>query len=581
MKLSIEIAQTILNGFDRHYRLFRATSAKAKERYENADWVGARKASQERIEMYDERVAESVTAVTERFPGAGREETLWPIIKRAYIDLLYEHKQPECAETFFNSVSRRVIDHRYHRNEYMFGRPSVSTEHLDGTEPTYRCYYPRNDELRGTFFAILKSFELKNDFQNLRRDLDWLARAVAERFPRGWERNPNFQIQVLRSLFFRNKAAYIVGRVLNGTNIVPFIVPLLQDNAGRVYADTLLVDPQNIGRIFSLGRAYFMVDMEVPSAYVAFLQSLVPSKPQAEFYTMVGLQKQGKTLFFRDLSHHIKHSSDAFILAPGTKGMVMLVFTLPSFPYVFKVIRDWFSPPKDTDRKQVEACYQYVKKHDRVGRMADTLEYAHVAFPLKRFDHTLVEELRKLAPSTVEIDGDQIVIEHLYTERRLIPLDVYLRDANHVQLRDAIRDYGNALKDLAGADVFPGDLLLKNFGITRYGRVVFYDYDELCPLTECRFRSMPKARNDDDEMASEPWYSVDSRDVFPEQFPTFLFPAGKAREIFLQEHKDLADPLAWAAQQTRLREGVMEDIFPYAQEIRFSRRYGPVRYYKE
>ncbi|MCL2725032.1 MAG: bifunctional isocitrate dehydrogenase kinase/phosphatase [Polyangiaceae bacterium] len=581
MKLSIEIAQTILDGFNRHYRLFRATSAKAKERYENADWVGARLASQERIDMYDERVAEAVTAVTERFPGAGREETLWPIIKRAYIDLLYEHKQPECAETFFNSVSRHIIDRRYHRNEYMFSRPSVSTEHLDGTEPTYRCYYPQNDELRGTFFAILKSFELKNEFQNLRRDLDYLARAVAERFPRGWERHPNFQLQVLRSLFFRNKAAYVVGRVLNGTNLMPFIVPLLQDNAGLVYADTLLIDPQNIGRIFSLGRAYFMIDMEVPSAYVAFLQSLVPSKPEAELYTMVGLQKQGKTLFFRDLSHHIKHSSDAFILAPGTKGMVMLVFTLPSFPYVFKVIRDWFAPPKDTDRKQVEACYHYVKQHDRVGRMADTLEYAHVAFPLERFDHTLVEELRKLAPSTVEIDGDHIVIEHLYTERRLIPLDVYLRDANDVQMRDAIRDYGIALKDLAGANVFPGDLLLKNFGLTRYGRVVFYDYDELCPLTECRFRGMPKPRDDDDEMASEPWYFVDSRDVFPEQFPTFLFPPGKARNIFLQEHRDLADPLAWTAQQTRLREGVIEDIFPYAQEIRFSRRYGPVRDDKE
>ncbi|AKV00038.1 Isocitrate dehydrogenase phosphatase [Labilithrix luteola] len=574
MKLSIEIAQTILDGFDKHYRLFRATSVTAKERYELADWAGARAASLERIDMYDERVEEAVAAVEESFPTAGREETLWPKIKRAYIDLLYEHKQPECAETFFNSVARRVLDRQYYRNEYIFDRPAISTEHLDGTEPTYRCYYPRDNELRETFLEILRSFDLKNPFQDLPRDIERILQAIAERYPQGWERRPNYQLQVLRSLFFRNKAAYVVGRVVNGTQLVPFVVPLLKDDIGQVYVDTLLFETSDIGRIFSLGRAYFMVDMEVPSAFVAFLQTLLPNKPKHELYTMVGLQKQGKTIFFRDLQHHLKHSTDQFAIAQGTKGMVMLVFTLPSFPHVFKVIRDWFAPPKDTDRKTVEERYLYVKRHDRVGRMADTLEYAHVAFPRERFDPALIEELQRLAPSSVECDGDQIIIEHLYTERRLVPLDVYLRDADEAHTRLAIRDYGTALKDLAGADIFPGDLLLKNFGVTRYGRIVFYDYDELTTLTDCRFRSLPKPRNEDDEMASEPWYAVDPRDVFPEQFPTFLFPAGPLREMFLEEHGDLALASTWAAQQHRLREGVQEDLFPYARELRFCVRYG-------
>ncbi len=360
-------------------------------------------------------------------------------------------------------------------------------------------------------------------------------------------------------------------------------MPLLKDDndGGRIYVDTILLDALAVGRVFSLGRSYVMVDMEVPSAYVEFLASLAPSKPKAELYTLLGLQKQGKTLFFRDLQAHLRHSTDTFVLAPGTKGMVMLVFTLPSYPYVFKVIRDTFEPPKDTDRETVEGKYDFVKQLDRVGRMADTLEFAHVAFPSDRLDKDLLAELMKLAPSQLEIvDGDlegpgHIVIKHLYIERRLTPLNLFLLNADEERTREAIIEYGNAIRELASANIFPGDLLLKNFGVTRYGRVVFYDYDEICELTECRFRTFPRPRNDDDEMASDPWFSVDKNDVFPEQFPTFLVPPGKPRDIFVECHADLATAAFWSSLQERVKAGIQDDLFPYGEEIRFSKRYAP------
>ncbi len=567
------IARTILDGFDRHYRLFRATSARAKERWERADWESVVEASRARIDMYDQRVREGVDAIHIALEGAVIEEALWPSIKRAFIGMLDGHHQPECAETFFNSVARRVLDRRYYRNDYIFSRPAISTEHLDGTDPTYRCYYPESTDLRGTFRKAIQDFDLKLGFADLERDLGFIARAIDDHFPDGWERRPNFQVHVLRSLFFRNKGAYMVGRVVNGSVTTPFVVPLLQDEDGLVYLDTFLLDRKNIGRLFSLGRAYFFVDMEVPSAYVEFLQSLVPNKPKAELYTMVGLGKQGKTLFFRDLEHHLRHSTDSFVLAEGTKGMVMVVFTLPSFPYVFKIIRDWFVPPKDTDRKSVEERYKYVKLADRVGRMSDTLEYAHVAFSADRLSPELVAELEKLAPSVLERDGDRIVIKHLYIERRLVPLDVYLRDVDDAKKRAAIDDYGKALKELASANIFGGDLLLKNFGLTRFGRIVFYDYDELCELTDCRFRSMPKARDDDDEMSADPWFNVEKGDVFPEQFPTFLFPPGFQRETFLELHRDLTEAAYWRSQQQRLKAHIQEDVFAYGESVRFVNRY--------
>lgn len=567
------IARTILDGFDRHYGLFRATSAKAKERWERADWMGVHEASRVRIDMYDQRVREAVDAVHSALAGAVIEEALWPAIKQAFIGMLHEHFQPECAETFFNSVARRVLDKRYYRNDYIFRRPAISTEHLDGHDPTYRCYYPQGD-LHLAFRDAIEAFGIHKPFQDLERDIQHIGRTFREQLPDSWERRPNLQIQILRSLFFRNKAAYIVGRVVNGTLTIPVAIPLLQDEQGNVYVDTILLDHKNVGRLFSLGRSYFFVDMEVPSAYVDFLRTLAPGKTRAELYTMVGLGKQGKTLFFRDLEQHLRHSTDKFVLAEGTKGMVMIVFTLPSFPYVFKIIRDWFAPPKDTDRGLVEERYRFVKQHDRVGRMSDTLEYAHVAFPADRFSDVLIEELEKLAPSVVERDGDQIVIRHFYIERRLIPLDVHLRKVDPARQRAAIDDYGRALKELAGANIFAGDLLLKNFGLTRFGRVVFYDYDELCDLTDCRFRTLPKPRDDHEEMASEAWFNVEKGDVFPEQFPTFLFPPGPQRDVFMEMHGDLADPAFWRTQQERIRVGVHEDLFTYPEALRFKNRFG-------
>ena len=573
MSLSGDIAWAILEGFNHHYRVFRATSAEAKRRFESAAWDEVREAGRARIGMYDLRVAETVTTVRDRFPDAGQSEELWRRIKVDFIGLLYDtdHKQPECAETFFNSVTRRLLDRRYYDNAIVFERPAMSTEHLDGHEPAYRSYYPEGHDLRDTFRAVLGSFGLVNPFRDIEADVTSLQRAVAAHYADGWHHHRNFQVQVLRSLFFRNKAAYVVARVINGASTYPIVIPLQQDRAGQVYADTILLDAQDVGRVFSLGRAYFMVDMEVPSAYVDFLSSCAPTKPKAELYTLVGLQKQGKTLFFRDLRQHLRHSTDTFVLAEGTKGMVMLVFTLPSYPYVFKVIRDWFVPPKDTDHATVRAKYDFVKLADRVGRMADTLEFAHVAFPRVRMAPELLDELRRLAPETMEVVGEQVVLKHLYIERRLTPLNLFLDRADDDAMRAAVTDYGAALRELAGANVFPGDLLLKNFGVTRYGRVVFYDYDEICEVTECRFRTLPRPRDDDEEAASEPWFNVEANDVFPEQFPTFLFPPGKSRDVFLETHGDLVEARTWSKIQERVRAGELDDLYPYAQEIRFTR----------
>jgi len=575
-----QIALAMIQGFNKHYTLFRRTSREAKARFEQADWLGVHKAVRERIRFYDDRVDECVERLRDEFDAASIDDSTWQQVKLLYIGLLLNHKQPELAETFFNSVTTKILHRNYFHNDFIFVRPTISTENLEGDDTqTYRSYYAKEDGLRGAIRSIVTDFSWQRPFADLDRDVEFIYETVRKFLDGMPRREVNFQIQVLGSAFYRNKAAYIIGKAINGATEYPFAIPVLHDDDGQLYVDTILLDAWRIGLLFSLSRAYFMVDMEVPSGYVQFLRSIMPAKPRSELYIMLGLGKQGKTMFFRDFIYHLHHSEDQFIMAPGIRGLVMLVFTLPSYPYVFKLIKDVFGTTKNTDRATVKSKFMMVKQVDRVGRMADTLEFSNVLFPLKRFDDEVLAELHKLAPDCFEVNGDQLIIKHLYIERRMEPLNIHLermeRSGNAEGLEHAIKEYGSAIRELAQANIFPGDMMWKNFGITRFGRVVFYDYDEIEYMTDCNFRAIPPAPDFETEMSGEVWYAVGKNDVFPEEFATFLLASPTLRKVFVRHHADLLSAKFWQTAQQKIRDGHVEDFFPYPQELRFCNLPGP------
>ncbi|HJV07682.1 MAG TPA: bifunctional isocitrate dehydrogenase kinase/phosphatase [Chromobacteriaceae bacterium] len=574
-----DIALALIEGFNKHYRLFRECNRQAKTLFEEANWQGLQQSIRDRIQFYDDRVRETAIRLSQEFHAGLLDDEIWQQAKLYFIGLLTNHKQPELAETFFNSVFTRILHRDYFNNDFIFIRPAISTEYIESNPPSYRSYYPRHSNLHKVMQQIITDFDWKRPFANQRRDLAFVLRKADEFLEHRWPKaEANLQIQVLSSPFYRNKTAYIFGKVLNGGSSYPFAIPVLHDAEGKLYLDTVLLEPWRIGVLFSFSRAYFLADMEVPSGYVQFLRSMLPTKTKAELYTMLGLQKQGKNTFYRDFMHHLQHSNDQFIIAPGIRGLVMLVFTLPSYPYVFKLIKDVFGRTKEVDRATVERKYQLVKHHDRVGRMADTLEFSNVAFPKARFTDELIEELRTLAPSMIEETDDAIIIKHVYIERRMKPLNLYLQTCTPEEKDAAVRDYGNAIKELASANIFPGDMLFKNFGVTRYNRVIFYDYDEIEYMTDCNFRVIPEAPNPEMEMSGEVWYPVARNDVFPEEFGTFLLGDPQVRKVFLQYHRDLLDPRFWQHRQERIRQGYIEDFYPYPIEMRFincyASRYG-------
>ncbi|CAN5895151.1 bifunctional isocitrate dehydrogenase kinase/phosphatase [soil metagenome] len=580
---AFDIAQAMLDGFDRHYTLFREASAQAKQRFEAADWHGQQRSQRERIEFYDLRVAEAAERLQSEFTAQALPKDVWQQVKLHYIGLLVEHHQPELAETFFNSVTTKILHRSYFHNDFIFVRPAVSTEYIENDEPaslpTYRAYYPTHGTMRETFLRIVDNFRLECEFEDLGRDVDSVLEAVKVELGE-FRMRANFQVQVLSSLFFRNKGAYLVGKIINGFSETPFALPILHGESpdgkpGRLIIDTALFGEDDLLLLFSFARAYFMVTMEVPSAYVQFLRSMMPRKPRSEIYNALGLQKQGKNAFYRDFLSHLRHSSDHFRIAPGIKGMVMLVFDLPSFPYVFKIIKDFYPAQKETTREIIKSKYLLVKQHDRVGRMADTLEYSNVGFPRARFDDELIAELEQFCPSLLEEDGDTLVIRHVYIERRMIPLNIYLQEASLTQIEQAVIEYGNAIKDLVRANIFPGDMLWKNFGVTRHGKVVFYDYDEIEYMTDCNFRKVPTPRNEEEEMSGEIWYKVGPRDVFPETFAPFLLGNPGVRSVFMKHHADLLDAAFWQGHKERIQAGYVHDVFPYEANKRFgSQRLG-------
>jgi isocitrate dehydrogenase kinase/phosphatase len=565
-------ARIILNGFESYFAEFQNITLAARSRFEDADWAGMQQSSIDRIDLYKDKMRSVHGTVELVAADELRNHEFWRDVRRVYAGLIRGHNNFEIAETFYNSVYNAVFDHQRMRNDFAFVYSSQGDIPLSDTSRVLR-YYRVGEDFEDCIRRLLEDYRFNIPFEDLDRDVGRVSDVLRELMvPPRFELNPDdISFEVLKSHFYRNKGAYIVGRILSSGRTLPFILPLLHNEEGGVFVDTVLVGSDRVSVVFSFTRSYFMVDASIPSQYVLFLKSLMPAKPISEIYTAMGYNKHGKTYFYRSALRHMESSLDKFIVAPGIKGMVMSVFTLPSYPYVFKVIKDRFTPPKDITHEQVREKYRLVKRADRAGRMADTQEFTNLVFERGRFSDELMEELTNVAPSLLHERGGALIIRHVYVERRMTPLNLYLQDASDEDIHEVMDEYGNAIKQLAAANIFPGDMLLKNFGVTRHGRVVFYDYDEIVPLLDCKFRVIPQPRTEEEEMASKPWYTVGPSDIFPEEFRLFFSGNQHARKAFDERHSDIYDVAFWQALQEKIRSGHVESFYPYRRKLRFPR----------
>ena len=557
-----QVAQTILDGFATYRHRFVQITLGAGRRFNEADWNAVQTSAAQRIELYEDSVTDVAETLTARVGPENLTKHIWQETRQLYLTMISERTDPELAETFFNSIFGRVFSHSARADDLTF-IDSWFYGHSQGASTLGIAMTYRLDQGADiTFDQIMDDYALDIPWLDRVADRRKLVRALEAHVSADLISNVDARIEILKPIFYRNKGAYWVGRFIANDTQIPLVVALVNDD-GQAKVDAVVMDTEQVSVIFSFTRAYFMVDVPVPTEFVDFLQAMMPDKARPELYTSIGFYKHGKTELIRDLHRHLNHSDDLFVEAPGIRGLVMAVFTLPSLPVVFKLIKDKFGPSKMMSRESVKSAYRLVKVHDRVGRMADTQEFNYLEFPLERFDRALLEELQSSCASSIVVNEEIVTIKHLYTERRMVPLNLWLQHNDPSLWEPVLDDYGWAIKQMAAANIFAGDMLLKNFGVTRHGRVVFYDYDEICYLTEVNFRKVPEPQTPEQEMAAEPWYSVGINDVFPEEFPTFLFTDPKPRKIFSALHPEIFDPNWWKETQKAIETGQLMDFYPY------------------
>jgi isocitrate dehydrogenase kinase/phosphatase len=558
-------AGSLFQGFLEYHERYLEITRRARERFERRDWGGIRRDTVARLSLHAECVDQALSSVRRQLGDRFRERLIWYEMKAAYTRIILGRDDFEVARTFYNSVTRKVFPH-------VGVDPAIDYTSKDFPLPfkgwemaSARTYaVPRVDpEVVG---KVLEDARFRVAFEDSARDAQLLSERIEAAIEKAFGSAEVDGLDVLRPVLFRNKAAYIVGRARRDERVVPLLMPVLHGPAG-LYVDALIASEEEASVVFSFARWYFHADVSSPRQLIGFLHSILPRKRLAELYISLGYNKHGKTEFYADLMSVIASSDEQFVVAPGEEGLVMSVFTLPSYEFVFKVIKDHFPQQKKTSRWEIMEKYKLVLLHDRVGRLVDFQSFEHLNFSRERFSDELLENLLEVAGNSVEVDASNVVIKHCYIGRRVTPLDIHLRTAPPAAVEAAVVDWGHALKDLAATNIFPGDMLLKNFGVTRHGRVVFYDYDEVTPLVDCNFRRFPPPRNDFDEMSSEPWFSVAENDVFPEEFETFLGLPEPLRKVFDRHHADLFDLDYWRRVQERTRQGEILDFIPYDSSV--------------
>jgi isocitrate dehydrogenase kinase/phosphatase len=556
-----DCAQTLVDIFADYNSEFRAVTRRAGQRFESRDWRAAQRDAVERIELYDKYVANTVETMRKRLGDEVHERAVWSAIRRRFAELIDPLPDNGFPKTFFSSVTRKTFDTTGVDPAVEFVALDLDPLASVTTQVETKVYVNRGS-VELLVEELLADFRFRTPYRDFERSVKMVGDELKASLESGGERRTIERLEVIKEVFYQMTRAYLVGRVEGRGWTLPFVVALRNQESG-VLVDAIMLEESTVSVLFSFTRSYFHVDLAHVGEVVKFLKSILPRKPVSELYTVLGRAKQGKTERYRELFRHLQLSDDQFMLAPGEKGLVMVCFTLPSFDVVFKLIRDEFPVQKNILRQDVLQKYDLVFRHDRAGRLVDAQEFKRLKFPKARFAPDLVEELLSETAATVHEEGDFLVIDHMYIERRMTPLNLYVREATREQAEKAVLDYGQAIRDLAVTNIFPGDLLLKNFGVTRHGRVIFYDYDELCLVTDCRFREVPEPRYEEDEMLADTWYYVADNDVFPETFINFLGFDAHLKEVFLSAHREVLTAEWWRGIQERLREGDVLEVLPY------------------
>ena len=565
-ELIAECSQIIYDGFIRYNNYFHRITRRARTRFEQRDWKGHQNDIVDRVDLYEKSVRRIVLALRRTLGPQLTDKNLWHDIRGYFANRLNQVPDNDFIKTFFNSTTRRIFGTEGHDPELEF-ISSGPTDDLQLIMSLNIRRYPYWVSLQRIFETILDDFSFRVPYDDINLNATKISKKIKtytnEKFSKDVE---YLRFEFIDSFFYQAARAYLVGKLIHSEGESPIIIAFKNENRG-ISVDAVFLEEKEISLIFGYTRSYYFADPNSVIGTVHFLKSMLPKKPIDELYTVLGRLRQGKTERHRIFTEHLSKTKDKFVHADGEVGLVMIVFTLPSYNLVFKVIRDTFGAPKTISREDVISKYKLVSKHDRAGRLIDTQEFLNLKFPINRFSKELSKELIKNASISVRKENDNLILKRVYVERRVRPLNLYINEYSFEEAARAIIDYGEAIKDLAKTNIFPGDLLLKNFGVTQHNRIIFYDYDEVSLVTDCNFRDIPESNSIEDEMQADTWYYVGEHDIFPEEFIRFLSMNDKLKAEFMKYHKDLLTSKYWRRIKNQHLKGQALLVIPYTSHL--------------
>jgi isocitrate dehydrogenase kinase/phosphatase len=379
---------------------------------------------------------------------------------------------------------------------------------------------------------------------------------------------------MLRPVFYRDREAYLVGELMSRGRKLPVVLALRNEETG-IRVDAVLTGKEDMRNILFIStRSTFHVHTDDYREVLSFLDALAPERGHPAMCAVLGFTHPARVALNQRLQRHLRESGERFSRTPGREGTAMVVFAPPSFPYVFKVIRDFSSKAGWTGRARIMDLYRWVHEINRGRLMLDAWLYRNLDFPRRHFDDGVLQELLVSAPNSVRIEGDRIILKHVYAQRRVQPLNQFFEESRDRALREgAIDALGTFIKDLAGMGLFIGDCygLTANTGLTHGSNVALFDFDDLGPLSRFRFRSTPQLPTEKDEFlwnteVDGAWFAVDEFDVLVDEWERYLGVPPDLRDYFRRRHGDLFTTDYWTGVQRRVAAGEFHYVVPYPAE---------------
>jgi isocitrate dehydrogenase kinase/phosphatase len=557
------VAAWIFDSFTGFYAEFQRLTWLAQTAFEERDPAAAVAGGTTRLGLYDATVHALADDVRRCYPSLMESDALWLTVEDTYRRKAQDRYDGDLAIAFLQSLWRRVHHGEWRPVDYTLGELSRPVARREDAIATIHCRGPLEATVVRELLAV-------GNLALPYRDLEADAVLVAQRLNDSLAADtlPPERVEMIRGCFFRNRGAYLVGRLLfQDGRVKPLVIALHNGEEGLI-ARAVLVTVPHVHNLFNTTQAAFHVTNLHYHEIAELLLSIMPRRPLGLQYAIFGYYHFSKVAIMSEITRQLAQSGEVLDTAPGSPGTVAMAFNAPCLAYVLKVIRDrptdgykWGQFPGPA---AVLDKYERVHRINRTGSMLDNTIFYNLKLDRAWFNPRLLDDLLSAAGNAVRLQGKAVIFRYLVVQRTLSPLNIYLRTAAPEKARRVISNLGHCIRNNAAANLFNRDFDARNYGVTRYLKVYLYDYDAVEALTDMKVRT--NTDRVDGEEGPPDWFFESGFVFLPEEMEAGLCIADRELcRAFRTEHAELLTVRYWEELQAAHRSGRVPGVRTYPE----------------